>query len=97
MKRYALDSSFMINFLAGKESAAKEVRKLDSTDLIVPAPARMETERGVEDIGSFKDLEVEGFGLQQVEAALRIIEHLKQKGDMIGIIDVMIASIAATK
>ncbi|MFB6099936.1 MAG: PIN domain-containing protein, partial [Candidatus Nanohalobium sp.] len=81
MKRYALDSSFMINFLAGEESAAEEVQKLDSNNLIVPAPARMETERGVKDIRSFKNLEVESFGLQEVKKALSIIEHLEQKGD----------------
>lgn len=97
MKHYALDSSFIINFLAGDKKAAEKVQELSSENLMVPAPSKLETKRGVEDIGAFSELQVGEFGEEESDEALRIVEFLEEEGEMIGIIDVMIASIAVTK
>ena len=96
MKRYTLDSSFVINFLSGDEAAAKKVQDISSEYLLVPAPSKLETERGVDDIGAFKELQVGEFGEEAAEEALRIVEFLENEGEMIGILDVMIAAIAVT-
>lgn len=96
MKHYALDSSFIINFLAGDKKAAKAIQDINSSNLIMPAPARLETKRGTKNLGGFEQLEVKSFGEKESETALKIIKHLEKEGEMIGIIDVMIASIATT-
>jgi predicted nucleic acid-binding protein len=93
-KLYALDSSFIIKFLKGDEKAKEVYEDVKSGEFIVPAPTLMETLRGVDNIGQFRQLDCEDFGEDEVEEEVNIIEHLEQKGEMIGILDVIIASIA---
>jgi predicted nucleic acid-binding protein len=94
-KRYALDSSFIISFLKGEEKAAETYGEIKSGEIKVPAPVLLETLRGVESIGNFRHLENPEFGPEEAEEALEIIEFLEENGEMIGIIDVMIAAIAS--
>jgi len=93
-KLYALDSSFIINFLQGDEKAKKVYQNIKSGELVLPTPVIMETLRGVESLGNFQRLENREFGEDEAEEATEIIEHLEDRGEMMGILDVMIAAIA---
>lgn len=96
MKHYAFDSSFIINFLSGDERAAEFYHGLKAKRLAVPAPVKLETLRGVKSLEVFEKLEKPGFKDEEASEALKLLEFLEEEGEMIGIMDLMIASIAAT-
>lgn len=96
MKHYALDSSFVINFLKGKESAKDFYKNNQAGRNFLPSPVILESKRGIENLGNFEKLETLAFQKKEAEEALEIIDYLREKGEMIGIIDVMIASISIT-
>lgn len=95
MKHYALDTSFIINFLKGKKSARDFYKENKTERSFLPSPVYLEAKRGVEDLEKFEMLETLPFQKEEGEEALKIINHLRDKGEMMGLIDVMIASIAA--
>jgi len=95
-KLYALDTSFIINFLRGNERAREVYEEIKGGKLVVPAPVLMESLRGADDIGEFQRLETLEFGKAEAGEATDLISYLEEKGEMIGILDIMIAATAST-
>ncbi|MFB6226051.1 MAG: type II toxin-antitoxin system VapC family toxin [Candidatus Paceibacteria bacterium] len=93
MRRYALDSSFIINFLEGDERAGEYYFSIKGGKLCIPAPVKLEVLRGVGNMGVLERIEKKEFSEKEVQVALDILDHLEQKNQMIGILDIMIASI----
>lgn len=93
MKRYALDASFVIEFLNGGKTASEFLMKNQESRKLIPSPAELEIRRGLENMRSFEKLETVSFGSEEVKTALELIDCLEDQGEMIGLVDVMIASI----
>ena len=96
VKKWSLDSSFVISFLSGDEVAGKFLQTGGYDEIVLPSAVKLEVKWGKKDIGKFDELEVKQFGDGEVAEALRIKEFLKDKGKMINKLDIMIAAQAAT-
>jgi predicted nucleic acid-binding protein len=95
MKRLSLDSSFIISYLSGDQKAKSFLEQLEYEELFLPSIVEMEVKWGKREISKFEDLEKVGFDSSDVQKTIEMKEHLKQKGEMINRLDLMIAAQAS--
>lgn len=105
-----LDTTFAIDLLRGEESAERKAREVEDRDesVIIPTPVVLELFVGVthSDAPMSERRRVEEFtssyghadlGYNEARIAGEILGNLLTKGERIGLIDTMIASIAITR
>jgi len=92
MKRYTVDSSFVVNILTGEKKALELLENLQTGDILFPSVARMEVRTGKKEIGEFEKLEVVDFDQKASETAVEMREYLENSGEMINTLDIMIAA-----
>ena len=100
-----LDSDIIIDFLRNEKNAVRKIKELQEKDselsttsinsfeLFKGALSSKQDSRDVL-IGFLLNLKILGFNFEASEKAAEIFEELKNKGESVDILDLMIASIA---
>lgn len=92
MKKYFLDTSFLLDLMEEKQKALEVHRKIKGKE-VTGTPCLYELSKFVQfDVSDLvRDKEVLRFNHQDAEAAGRIYRELKKKGGLIGEIDITIS------
>jgi predicted nucleic acid-binding protein len=96
VKKWSLDASFMIDFLEGKEYAARALREGNYRELVAPSLSKAEVKWSEKDIRDFEKLKVTEFGAEQVSECIKMKDFLQQRSEMINKVDIMIAAQSST-
>ncbi|MFB6216677.1 MAG: type II toxin-antitoxin system VapC family toxin [Candidatus Aenigmatarchaeota archaeon] len=96
MEKYSLDSSFLIDYLQGKEHARKRYSAIESSSVVaIPSLARAEVERGLDVESGLAKLGNIPFGDEEIRRTGKFFGYLDEQGNEMKAVDVLIAATAA--